>query len=267
MAAVSTTVALAGGNAARRPAGQPGGGTEAGRRPPAGRAGLAALASLAVNFVIPLLAYYLIQRRVGSSAVALALAGVIPVAWTLVMLAARRRLDPLGVISVILFGIGVLISWACGGNTLALELQDPEVTGPAGVACLVSVAIGRPLHPVILRLLGRGNAAYADIADRVRGKTAMTTTTVLGLTLLVHAAALTALALTQTPGTFVALQHPVGLPPLAVGLGGLYLYRNRLRARQAAATATATANANANANAASDELPDGQAAGDPRMPR
>jgi hypothetical protein len=223
---------LSGGSRPARPAG----GT--GPRGPAGRAGLGALASLVVNFVVPLLAYYLIKRHVGSSALALALAGAIPVAWTLVALAVRRRLDPLGVASVILFGISVLISWATGGSTLALELQDPMVTGPAGIACLVSVAIGHPLHPVILRLLGRGNAAYTDIAARVRGRTAMITTTVLGLTLAVHAAALTVLALTQSTNTFVALQHPVGLPPVALGLGSLFLYRSRLQARQAAATLT-----------------------------
>lgn len=211
---------------------RPAGGT--GLRRPTFRAGLGALASLAVNFVVPLLAYFLLQRHVGSSALALALAGAIPVAWTLVALAVRRRLDPIGVASVILFGISVLISWASGGNTLALELQDPMATGPAGIACLVSVAIGHPLHPVILRLLGRGNAAYAGIAARVQGRTAMITTTVLGLTLVVHAAALTVLALTQPAGTFVALQHPVGLPPVVLGLGSLFLYRSRLQARQAA---------------------------------
>ena len=209
---------------------RPGGDT--GPRRPTGRAGLSALASLAVNFVVPLLAYYLLERRVGSSALALALAGAIPVVWTLVALAVRRRLDPIGVVSVILFGLGVLISWATGGNALALELQDPMVTGPAGIACLVSVVIGHPLHPVILRWMGRGNAAYNDIAERVRGRTAMITTTVLGLTLTVHAAALTVLALTQSTNTFVALQHPVGLPPVALGLGSLFLYRSRLQARR-----------------------------------
>jgi hypothetical protein len=197
-----------------------------GRRP-----GLAALASLVINFAAPLGAYYLIHAHVRSSALAFALAGAIPVGYTLVMLAVRRRLDPLGVISVVTFGISVLVSWACGGSTLALELQDPALTGAFGIACLVSVAIGRPLHPVILRLLGRGNPRYAQIADRAQTRTSMVTTAILGLAITGRAAALAVLALTQPTGTFVALQHPVGLSILGLGLAGLFCYRHRLQAR------------------------------------
>jgi hypothetical protein len=201
------------------------------------RAGLGALVSLVINFVVPLLAYYLIHPVVGSSAVAIALAGAIPVVYTLVTLAVQRRLDPLGVVSVVTFAISVLVSWACGGKALALELQDPALTGLIGVACLVSVAINRPLHPVILRLLGRGNASYTEIASRARHKTSMVTTAIIGLAFTTHAVAVAILALTQSPGTFIALQHPVGLPPIGLGLVALFFYRSRLQARQAAEAA------------------------------
>jgi hypothetical protein len=195
-----------------------------------GRPGLATLASLAINFAAPVAAYYLIHAQVRSSALALALAGAIPVAWTLVTLAIRRRLDPLGVVSVAGFGLGVLVSWACGGNALALELQDPALTGLIGLACLVSVAIGRPLHPVLLRLLGKRTASNA------RRKTSMISTAIIGLAFTAHAAAVAALALTQNTSTFVAFQHPVGLPPLALGVAALLFYRSRLQARQRTAS-------------------------------
>ena len=216
--------------------GRPPGGTRPGPQGHPRRAGLAALASLAINFAAPLLAYYLIRPHAGSSALALALAGAIPVAYTLVMLAARRRLDPVGAASVASFGIAVLISWASGGNTLALELHDPALTGLIGIACLVSVAIGRPLHPVILRLLGR-NARYADIPSRTHGRASMVTTTIIGIAFTGHAVAVAVLALTQPTSAFVALQHPVGLPFFGLGIAGLFFYRSRLHARQAAATA------------------------------
>jgi hypothetical protein len=220
-----------------RAAGGPGapGGSRPGPPRPSGRAVLAGLASLSINFVLPLGAYYLIHPHVRSSALALALAGAIPVAYTLAILVARRKLSPLGVVSVISFGIGVLISWASGGSAVALELQDPELTGLIGIACLASVAVGHPLHPIILRMLGRGNARYSDIANRVKHKTSMITTAILGLTLSAHAAAITILALTQTTSTFVALQHVVGLPPVAVGLASAYFYVTRQQARQRAA--------------------------------
>ena len=230
----TATITLAEDHAGRRPPAQHGGGTQPQGRP--GRSGLGVLASLIINFVVPFLAYYLIHARVASSALALALAGAIPVAYTLVVLAVRRRLDPLGVVSVVTFGLGVLVSWASGGSALALELQDPALTGLIGIACLVSVVIGRPLHPVILRLLGRGNARYTEIASRTQTKTSMVTTAIIGLTLTARAAAITVLALTQPAGTFVALQHPVGLPILGLGFASLFFYRHRLEARQAAAT-------------------------------
>jgi hypothetical protein len=214
---------------------EPADATRPGPPKPSGRAALAGLASLVINFVAPLAAYYLIHSHVASSALALALAGTIPVGYTLAILVVRRKLSPMGVVSVVSFGIGVLISWASGGSALALELQDPELTGLIGIACLVSVAIGHPLHPIILRMLGRGNARYGDIADRVQHKTSMVITAILGLTLTAHAAAVTVLALTQTTSTFVALQHVVGLPPVAVGLASAYFYGTRQRAAAIAA--------------------------------
>jgi hypothetical protein len=232
------TVTPAGDDAGARPAGLPGEGIRPGAQPPGRQAALralAGLASLVISFVVPLLSYDLIRPHVGSSAMALALAGAIPVAYTLAVLAVRRRLNPVGVVGAVSFGIGVLVSWASGGSTLAIELQDPAVFGALGIAFLVSVAIGRPLHPVILRWLGRGNSRYTDIASRAEHRTSMVITTVLGLTLLAHAVAVAVLALTQSTSTFVALQHPVGLPIFAAGVGGLLLYRNRLQARQRAA--------------------------------
>lgn len=212
-------------------------GARPGTQQPSGQAGrraLAGLAGLVISFIVPLLSYDLIRPRIGSSAMALALAGAIPVAYTLGILVVRRRLSPVGVVGAVSFGIGVLISWASGGNTLALELQDPALLGAIGIAFLVSVAIGQPLHPVVLRLLGRSDPRYTDIASRAQHRTSMVTTAILGVTLLAHAVAVAVLALTQPVSTFVALQHPVGLPVFGLGIAGLFLYHNRLQARQRA---------------------------------
>jgi hypothetical protein len=67
----------------------------------------------------------------------------------------------------------------------------------------------------------------------------MVTTAIIGLALTGRAAAIAVLALTQPTGTFVALQHPVGLPFLGLGIAGLFFYRHRLQARQAAAATAA----------------------------
>ena len=52
-------------------------------------------------------------------------------------------------------------------------------------------------------------------------------TAIIGLAFLGHAVAVDVLALTQTTSTFVALQHPVGLPFFGLGIAGLFIYRSR----------------------------------------
>jgi hypothetical protein len=221
------------------PAAENGKGTRPGAQGPSGRAVLTGLASLAVNFVVPLVAYHLIRPHTDSSAMALALVGAIPVVWTLAILAVRRKLSVLGVVSVALFAVGVLISWASGGSALAEELQDPVIFGLFGIACLVSVAVGRPLHQVILRAMGRSNARYTEVADRaVASGTSMVSTLIIGLAFLGHAVAVAVLAFTQSTSTFLALQNPVGLPFLGLGIAGLFIYATRQQARQRAAAAS-----------------------------
>jgi hypothetical protein len=229
-------------DASGRPAAQNRNGTRPGAQGPSGRAVLIGLASVAINFVVPLVAYHLVRPHTDSSAMALALVGAIPVVWTLAVLAVRRKLSALGVIGVALFAVGVLISWISGGSALAEELQDPVIFGLFGIACLVSLAVGHPLHQVILRTMGRSNPRYNEVADRAAASgTSMVSTLIIGLAFLSHAIAVAVLAFTQSTSTFLALQNPVGLPFIGLGLLGLFIYGSRQQARQRAAAATSPA--------------------------
>jgi hypothetical protein len=230
-------------DASGRPATQNsnGTGTRPGPQKPSGRAVLGGLASLVINFVVPLVAYHVFRQHHESSAMALALSGAIPVVWTLAVLAVRRKLSALGVVSVGLFAIGVLISWVSGGSALAEELQDPFIFGLFGLACLVSIAVGHPLHQVILRAMGRSNARYNEVADRAKASgTSMVSTLIIGLAFVAHAIAVAVLAFTQSTGTFLALQNPVGLPFIGLGVLGLFIYGSRQQARQRAAAAASS---------------------------
>jgi hypothetical protein len=132
----------------------------------------------------------------------------------------------------------VLVSWASGGNTLAMNLQDPALFGLFGVACLVSNAVGHPLHQVILRAMGRSDPHFNQVAARAAATgTSQVSTAIIGLTFVSHAVAVAVLALTQTTAIFLALQQPVGLPFLGLGVAGLFIYGTRQQARQRA-TAT-----------------------------
>ena len=236
------TVTPARSDASGRPAAQNGKGTRPGAQGPSGRAVLTGLASVAVNFVVPLVAYHLVRPHTDSSAMALALVGAIPVVWTLAILVVRRKLSALGMVGVALFAVGVLISWVSGGSTLAMELQDPVIFGLFGIACLVSIAVGHPLHQVILRAMGRSNSRYTEVADRAAASgTSMVSTLIIGLAFVSHAIAVAVLAFTQSTSTFLALQNPVGLPFIGLGLVGLFIYGSRQQARQRAAAATSPA--------------------------
>ena len=243
------TVTPASSDASGRPAVQNGKGTRPGAQGPSGRAVLAGLASVVINFVVPLVAYHVLRQHNESSAMALALSGVIPVAWTLAILAVRRKLSALGVVSVALFAIGVLISWISGGSALAEELQDPVIFGLFGLACLVSIAVGHPLHQVILRTMGRSNPRYFEVADRAAANgTSMVSTLIIGLAFVAHAVAVAVLAFTQSTGTFLALQNPVGLPFIGLGVLGLFIYGSRQQARQRAAATTSPSPEGENGN-------------------
>ena len=80
------------------------------------------------------------------------------------------------------------------------------------------------------------------IADRAAASgTSMVSTLIIGLAFVSHAIAVAVLAFTQSTSTFLALQNPVGLPFLGLGVAGLFIYGTRQQARQRAAAATSPA--------------------------
>jgi hypothetical protein len=175
--------------------------------------------SLVINAVVPVLVYLLIRPHLHSDTTALVIAAAIPVCYTAVVLLWRRRLDPVGVIAIAGFAFGLLLLVVTGGNELAFKLREDAWTGPVGLACLISVAVRRPLLLLVLRLAARRNA---DIAERLRapGIRRITTvsTLVIGLILVVHALVLITLALTTSTATYLALSKPISWAIVGAGL-------------------------------------------------
>jgi len=172
---------------------------------------------LATRLVLPLVGYALLRPYVGSDAVALAIAGCVPAAWTIGVLLARRRLDPLGLLGVAGFGMSLLLLWLTGGSAVAVKLGEPVVTGVLGLACLVSVPLGRPLYGLVLRATGRATSAVG----------AGPLTVIIGAILAVHAAVLVLLAITLSTTDYLAVGRPIGWAVLGVGVAGLFWYRKR----------------------------------------
>lgn len=190
---------------------------------------------LAFSIVAPLVTYLLVRPYVPSETVALAIGMAIPVLGTLTLFVLRRRLDPIGCIAVVGFGAALALAALSGGNPLVLKLHDSVITGPLGVLCLGSVAVGRPLLTVVKRAVvrrnGRGSTQPVDAPAERRVLSALTAA--VGTTLVVHAGLILGLALTLPTTTFLAVGRPVGWVVVAAGTALTFWLNSRLRAGRA----------------------------------
>ena len=204
---------------------------------PAGRrAAVEPLIRLVINAVVPVLVYLLLRPHVHSDVTALIAGAAIPAAYTVGVFLWRRRLDPIGVIALACFGIGLLLVIATSGNELVFKLREEIWTGPLGLAFLISAAVRRPLLPVALQFATRRNAEFAPRL-RSPGARRITTvsTVVIGVILVVHAVLLIALALTTSTTTFLAVSRPISWIVVGGGLASLVWWIRRQRSRLNAA--------------------------------
>jgi hypothetical protein len=197
---------------------------------PGSRAILEPLIRLVLNAAIPVLVYLLLRPHLRSDLTALIIAAAIPIGYTAAVLVWRRRLDPVGVIAIGCFAVGLLLVVATGGSELMFKLREDIWTGPLGLACLISAAIHRPLLLYALQLVARRNA---QVAERIRqpGARRITTvsTAVIGLLLVVHAVVLVVLAVSTSTSTFLAVSRPVSWLITGGGLAGLVVWIRRER--------------------------------------
>ncbi|MFL9985359.1 VC0807 family protein [Paraburkholderia sediminicola] len=98
---------------------------------------------LAVNFLLPWLAYRFALPHVGETG-ALIASAVPPIVWSLIELVRFRRVDALSVMVV----AGIVLSvaaMALGGSPRMLLLRESLVSGAVGVVFLLSLPMRRPL--------------------------------------------------------------------------------------------------------------------------
>ncbi|REG57582.1 hypothetical protein B0G80_0205 [Paraburkholderia sp. BL6669N2] len=98
---------------------------------------------LAVNFLLPWLAYRLALPHLGETG-ALIASAVPPIVWSLIELVRFRRVDALSV--MVLAGIVLSVAaMALGGSPRMLLLRESLVSGAIGVVFLLSLPMRRPL--------------------------------------------------------------------------------------------------------------------------
>lgn len=191
--------------------------------------------SILLSTIVPVLLYELLRTPLHNSVLALAIGAAVPVVWTLGRFVVTRRVDPIGLIGVFGFGVGLLVAWLSGGNPILLELRDALPSAVIGLAFLVAMAFGKPLTAVVVRLAARNNPRPAAAGRGGQpSKTTIVLNVLIGVVLLVHSAALTVLALSVSLNSYVALSRPVGWGILGAGILGLLWLRKRAVSRAAA---------------------------------
>jgi uncharacterized membrane protein HdeD (DUF308 family) len=178
---------------------------------------------LLAGLLLPLAGYLLIRAAIGSAAGALAITEAIPATWLLIVGIARRRLDPVAVVSTVTVAIALAAYALTGGDPLALKLRRGAVTGTLGIAALASVALGRPLLVVLAEHLAkldpeRQPEIGARLADPDRRRAVTILTAIIGLTFTIDGISQIALALTVPTGTFVADSTAARIIVLGTGL-------------------------------------------------
>jgi hypothetical protein len=173
------------------------------------------LPSIALNVVVPFLIYRIASPHVSSDFVALALASAFSAVYTLVVFAVRRKWDPVGAVAVATYVIVLAIALLSGGNEFVLKVNDVFITGPIGVAFLISVLVGRPLHLVIRDFIAKRRGVEVHARNR---RASNVTSLLIGAMLTVHAIVVILLAVSLTTPEFVALSRPIGLSIIAAGV-------------------------------------------------
>ncbi|MGH2896265.1 MAG: VC0807 family protein [Solirubrobacteraceae bacterium] len=163
---------------------------------------------LLAGLVLPLAAYLIIRALIGSSVAALAIADAVPSTWLIVVGIARRRIDPIAILSATTVMLALAAYALTGGDPLAIKLRRGAVTGSIGIAGLASVALGRPLLLLVAENVARLNPNRSDIAARLaqpeRRRAATILTAIIAAIFGIDGASQLALALTVPTASFVA---------------------------------------------------------------
>jgi hypothetical protein len=173
--------------------------------------------------VLPLVAYLLIRTAIGSTTGALAITDAIPATWLLLAVVARRRVNPIAVVSMATVATALAAYALTGGDPLALKLRRGAVTGTLGITALGSVALGRPLLLLVAEHIAKLNPERrpeieARLAAPDRRRALSILTAIIGLTLTIDGASQITLALTVPTAMFVADSTAARIVVLGTGL-------------------------------------------------
>jgi cyanate permease len=203
-----------------------------------------------INFALPVLIYDALHGRYGDVNALLMSSGP-PIAWSLIELVRKRRIDAVSMLA--LAGIALsLLAFVGGGGARFLQLRERMVTVVIGAAFLFSAAIGKPLIYQLARArVRRGSPEQAAELEALKDdrhfRRSMTVMTVVwGTVLVVEAAISAAMVFAMSIHDYLIASRIMGYAILGALTLWTFLYvrrRRRLgaerRAREAAEAAAA----------------------------
>jgi len=177
--------------------------------------------------VVPLAVFYLVRSHVGSDATALAIAGIPAALWVGTNFVRKRTIDPIGVIVLAGFVVGLTASYALGGNAFVLKVRESAFTLFFGLGSLVTARFGRrPLTFYLGRALSAGSdrhrlRLYDELWEVPPARaTFRVINLVWGFGLVFDAGARVLLAANLSTKTFLAVSPLLGL----VFIGGMSVF-------------------------------------------
>ena len=115
--------------------------------------------SIALNAVVPVLLYVGSKRYLAASELlALSVASLFPLGWSVVDLARVGSLDPVAVISLASIVVS-MVAVVLGGSPKLLLIRESFFTGAFGVACFASLGFPRPIMFYFARYFSAGRDA------------------------------------------------------------------------------------------------------------
>lgn len=182
------------------------------------------IARVAIGLLAPLIVYFVIRPHVTGDTEALALGWLVPVLWTLGSSLLRRRLEPLGLLGVVAYGIALAIATFFGVGSLALKLHHAVVAGAIGLVFLISVALGKPILLLIAQRRAKISAYSAQYSAALTDPKVIALTTnltlIIGGVTLADAAVQTVLALALFTSAFLVATTLIHVATiLGIGIG------------------------------------------------
>jgi hypothetical protein len=181
--------------------------------------------------LVPAVAYLIARAALSGNIAPLAIATGLPAVWVAGTAVRHGRASRFAFIPLVAFALALLVTVLTGGGSLVLELRDAALTGVIAIACLLSLALRRPLLMLVFAPIVRCRPGLGSAGNPRLRRTLTAATAILGATMALDCAVQVVLALTQSKAVFLAATSVTRPAILTAGAATIMLYASHARQR------------------------------------